>query len=159
MRSLLISAGLCLLVTGCATVQDPSQAMLQQETIRYASSPCFGACPIYSIEVTPQGVIRFEGKQYTKTLGIKEIQGSKKDYQKLSAELKSYRPETGTQVKTAACEQTITDQSSYYISWIQPNGTETRLDHYKGCISPANLRLNKIMDKLPEQLGIQDLIQ
>ncbi|MDP7831182.1 hypothetical protein QWI62_05665, partial [Acinetobacter baumannii] len=27
-----------------------------------------------------------------------------------------------------------------------------------GCISPANNRLNKVMEKLPEQLGIKDLI-
>ena len=70
---------------GCASVQ---QAPNTQETIRYASSPCFGACPIYSVEVTPTGLIRFEGKQYTKAIGVKEIQGSVKDYQKLADELK-----------------------------------------------------------------------
>ncbi|HFF5122029.1 TPA: hypothetical protein ACGDM7_003172, partial [Acinetobacter baumannii] len=34
----------------------------------------------------------------------------------------------------------------------------TKLSHYTGCISPANNRLNKVMEKLPEQLGIKDLI-
>ncbi|PTV44738.1 hypothetical protein DBL02_12275 [Acinetobacter oleivorans] len=146
-------SGLALM--GCASVQ---QAPNTQETIRYASSPCFGACPIYSVEVIPTGLIRFEGKQYTKAIGVKEIQGSVKDYKKLADDLKAYRPETGTQAKTGGCQQTATDMSSYYISWIQPNGTETKLSHYKGCMSPANSRLNKIMDSLPDQLGIKDLI-
>lgn len=155
MRFLVLATLSGLALMGCASVQ---QAPNTQETIRYASSPCFGACPIYSVEVTPTGLIRFEGKQYTKAIGVKEIQGSVKDYKKLAYDLKTYRPETGTQAKTGGCQQTATDMSSYYISWIQLNGTETKLSHYKGCMSPANSRLNKIMDSLPDQLGIKDLI-
>lgn len=155
MRFLVLATLSGLALMGCASVQ---QAPNTQETIRYASSPCFGACPIYSVEVAPTGLIRFEGKQYTKAIGIKEIQGSVKDYQKLVSDLKTYRPETGTQAKTGGCQQTATDMSSYYISWIQANGTETKLSHYKGCMSPANNKLNKIMDSLPEQLGLKDLI-
>ncbi|VAX44514.1 Uncharacterised protein [Acinetobacter calcoaceticus] len=155
MRFLILATLSGLALMGCASVQ---QAPNTQETIRYASSPCFGACPIYSVEVAPTGLIRFEGKQYTKAIGVKEIQGSIKDYQKLVSDLKTYRPETGTQAKSGGCQQTATDMSSYYISWIQANGTETKLSHYKGCMSPANNKLNKIMDSLPEQLGIKDLI-
>ena len=155
MRFLVLATLSGLALMGCASVQ---QAPNTQETIRYASSPCFGACPIYSVEVAPTGLIRFEGKQYTKAIGVKEIQGSVKDYQKLVSDLKTYRPETGTQAKTGGCQQTATDMSSYYISWIQANGTETKLSHYKGCMSPANNKLNKIMDSLPEQLGLKDLI-
>ena len=155
MRFLVLATLSGLALMGCASVQ---QAPNTQETIRYASSPCFGACPIYSVEVAPTGLIRFEGKQYTKAIGVKEIQGNVKDYKKLVSELKTYRPETGTQAKTGGCQQTATDMSSYYISWIQPNGTETKLSHYKGCMSPANSKLNKIMDNLPDQLGIKDLI-
>lgn len=155
MRFLVLATLSGLALMGCASVQ---QAPNIQETIRYASSPCFGACPIYSVEVTPTGLIRFEGKQYTKAIGVKEIQGNVKDYKKLVSKLKTYRPETGTQAKTGGCQQTATDMSSYYISWIQPNGTETKLSHYKGCMSPANSKLNKIMDNLPDQLGIKDLI-
>jgi hypothetical protein len=155
MRFLVLATLSGLALMGCASVQ---QAPNKQETIRYASSPCFGTCPIYSVEVTPTGLIRFEGKQYTKAVGVKEIQGNVKDYEKLVSELKTYRPETGTQAKTGGCQQTATDMSSYYITWIKPNGTETKLSHYTGCISPANNRLNKVMEKLPEQLGIKDLI-
>lgn len=155
MRFLILATLSGLALMGCVSVQ---QAPNTQETIRYASSPCFGACPIYSVEVAPTGLIRFEGKQYTKAIGVKEIQGSVKDYQKLVSDLKTYRPETGTQAKTGGCQQTATDMSTYYISWIQANGTETKLSHYKGCMSPANNKLNKIMDSLPEQLGIKDLI-
>lgn len=80
MRFLVLATLSGLALMGCASVQ---QAPNTQETIRYASSPCFGACPIYSVEVTPTGLIRFEGKQYTKSIGVKEIRGSVKDYQNL----------------------------------------------------------------------------
>ncbi len=75
MRFLVLATLSGLALMGCASVQQASNT---QETIRYASSPCFGACPIYSVEVTPTGLIRFEGKQYTKAIGVKEIQGSVK---------------------------------------------------------------------------------
>ncbi len=56
MRFLVLATLSGLALMGCASVQ---QAPNTQETIRYASSPCFGACPIYSVEVTPTGLIRF----------------------------------------------------------------------------------------------------
>ena len=34
----------------------------------------------------------------------------------------------------------------------------TRLSHYTGCISPANIELNKLIDKLPKLIGIEDLV-
>lgn len=69
MRFLVLATLSGLALMGCASVQ---QAPNTQETIRYASSPCFGACPIYSVEVAPTGLIRFEGKQYTKHLVLKK---------------------------------------------------------------------------------------
>ncbi len=145
-------------LVGCATTPDQPQDTMQ-ETIRYSSSPCFGACPIYSVEVSPYGAVHFDGKQYTKVIGTQDLTVDPSVYKKLQQELKTYRPETGANVKTTGCVQTATDQPSAYFWWKRPDGTITRLSHYQGCISPANAELNKLIEKLPTLIGIEDLVR
>jgi hypothetical protein len=85
-------------ISCCASTPEQLQNVAQ-ETIRYSSSPCFGACPIYSVEVSPNGTVNFEGKQYTKVTGTRDLQVDPAVYKKLQSELKTYRPETGSNVK------------------------------------------------------------
>ena len=156
MKKLLIAGLFSSLLAGC--VSNPQNTEQVQETIRYSSSPCFGHCPIYSVDVSPSGEVHFEGKQYTKVTGAKDLTVSPSVYQKLQKELATYRPETGANVKTAGCEEMATDMPSAYFWWKRPDGTVTRLSHYKGCLSPANAELNKLVDELPKLIGIEDLI-
>lgn len=158
MKKLLLAGLFTFSLVGCATTPDQPQDTMQ-ETIRYSSSPCFGACPIYSVEVSPSGAVHFDGKQYTKVIGTQELTVNPSVYKKLQQELKTYRPETGTNVKTTGCVQTATDQPSAYFWWKRPDGTVTRLSHYQGCISPANAELNKLIEKLPTLIGIEDLVR
>ena len=158
MKKLLLAGLFTFSLVGCATTPDQPQDTMQ-ETIRYSSSPCFGACPIYSVEVSPSGAVHFDGKQYTKVIGTQELTVNPSVYKKLQQELKTYRPETGTNVKTTGCVQTATDQPSAYFWWKRPDDTVTRLSHYQGCISPANAELNKLIEKLPTLIGIEDLVR
>ncbi len=158
MKKLLLAGLFTFSLVGCATTPDQPQDTMQ-ETIRYSSSPCFGACPIYSVEVSPSGAVHFDGKQYTKVIGTQELTVDPSVYKKLQHELKTYRPETGANVKTTGCVQTATDQPSAYFWWKRPDGTVTRLNHYQGCISPANAELNKLIEKLPTLIGIEDLVR
>ncbi|WP_374974076.1 DUF6438 domain-containing protein [Acinetobacter venetianus] len=158
MKKLLLSGLFTFSLVGCATTPDQPQDTMQ-ETIRYSSSPCFGACPIYSVEVSPSGAVHFDGKQYTKVIGTQELTVDPSVYKKLQQELKTYRPETGANVKTTGCVQTATDQPSAYFWWKRPDGSVTRLSHYQGCISPANAELNKLIEKLPTLIGIEDLVR
>ncbi len=158
MKKLLLAGLFTFSLVGCATTPDQPQDTMQ-ETIRYSSSPCFGGWPIYSVEVSPSWVVHFDGKQYTKVIGTQELTVDSSVYKKLQQELKTYRPETGANVKTTGCEQTATDQPSAYFWWKRPDGTVTRLSHYQGCISPANAELNKLIEKLPALIGIEDLVR
>lgn len=157
MKKLILAGLFASTLVGCASTPKKNQD-IAQETIRYSSSPCFGACPIYAVEISPSGVVHFEGKQYTKVTGTQDLTVDPSVYKKLQQELKTYRPETGANVKTSGCVQTATDQPSAYFSWKRPDGTSTNLSHYMGCISPANAELNKVIDKLPKLLGIEDLV-
>ncbi|MFM6906053.1 MAG: DUF6438 domain-containing protein [Acinetobacter tjernbergiae] len=159
MKKLLLLSFFTFSFLGCAsTPQQPQDQDTVQETIRYSSSPCFGACPIYSVDVTPSGAVRFNGKQYTKAMGEHDLTVDPSVYKKLQYELKTYRPETGANVKTTGCQQITADQPSAYFVWIKSDGTTTKLSHYTGCISPANLELNELIDKLPKLIGIDDLV-
>ncbi|KXZ64026.1 hypothetical protein HWI77_08465 [Acinetobacter venetianus] len=158
MKKLLLAGLFTFSLVGCATTPDQPQDTMQ-ETIRYSSSPCFGTCPIYSVEVSPSGAVHFDGKQYTKVIGTQELTVDPSVYKKLQQELKTYRPETGANVKTTGCVQTATDQPSAYFWWKRPDGSVTRLSHYQGCISPANAELNKLIEKLPTLIGIEDLVR
>ena len=156
MKKLILAGLLASTLVGC--VSNPHSQESAQETIRYSSSPCFGHCPIYSVDVSPSGEVHFEGKQYTKVTGIKDLTVDPSVYKKLQKELQVYRPETGANVKTAGCEEMATDMPSAYFWWKRPDGTVTRLSHYQGCLSPANAKLNKLVDKLPKLIGIEDLV-
>ena len=158
MKKLLLAGLFTFSLVGCATTPDQPQDTMQ-ETIRYSSSPCFGACPIYSVEVSPSGAVHFDGKQYTKVIRTQDLTVDLSVYKKLQQELKTYRPETGANVKTTGCVQTATDQPSAYFWWKRPDGTITRLSHYQGCISPANAELNKLIERLPTLIGIEDLVR
>lgn len=157
MKKLLIAGVFTFTLVGCASTPPQAQGMMQ-ETIRYSSSPCFGACPIYSVEISPSGAVHFDGKQYTKVTGTQDLTVSLSVYKKLQQELQTYRPETGANVKTTGCQQTATDQPSAYFWWKRPDGTVTRLSHYTGCISPANIELNKLIENIPKLIGIEDLV-
>ena len=157
MKKLLILSLFTFSLVGCASAPSETSNTVQ-ETIHYSSSPCFGACPIYSVEISPSGTVNFNGKQYTKVTGTRDLQVDPAVYKKLQSELKTYRPETGSNVKTTGCVQTATDKPSSYFWWKQADGTTTRLSHYTGCISPANDELNKLIDKLPTLIGIEELV-
>jgi hypothetical protein len=157
MKKLLILSLFTFSLVGCASTPSETSNTVQ-ETIRYSSSPCFGACPIYSVEISPSGTVNFNGKQYTKVTGTQTLTIDPSVYKKLQSELKTYRPETGSNVRTTGCVQTATDKPSSYFWWKQADGTTTRLSHYTGCISPANDELNKLIDKLPTLIGIEELI-
>ena len=158
MKKLILAGLFTFTLVGCATTPQQPQDTVQ-ETIRYSSSPCFGSCPIYSVEISPSGAIHFDGKQYTKVTGIKDLTVDPSVYNQLQQELKTYRPTTGANVKTTGCEQTEADQPSAYFWWKRPDGTVTRLSHYTRCISPANIELNKLIEKLPTLIGIEDLVR
>ena len=158
MKKLLLAGLFASTLVGCASTPQKSQD-LAQETIRYSTSPCFGACPIYSVEITPAGEVQFDGKQYTKVTGTQELKVDPSVYKKLQKELETYRPSTGANVKTTGCTETATDHPSSYFWWKGTDGTVTRLSHYTGCISPANIELNKLIDKLPTLIGIEDLVR
>ena len=144
-------------LTGCATAGDGA-ATAPAETIAYSVGPCFGFCPVYSLEVTPSGHVTFVGERHTAVIGRMERDAGPAAYRTVVAALRAWRPADGATAQTH-CDQQRTDHSSYTITWTKPDGGQATLTHDKGCISARNETLNKAMEAIPAELGVSDWTQ
>jgi hypothetical protein len=148
---LLTALTLTTALSACALV--PAEAPTEAETISYSVGPCFGFCPVYTISVMPDGHLTFDGERHTATLGKQEKDSNVQAYRTVANALAAYRPATGTTADTV-CESRMSDQQHYRIVWTAIDGTETVLQHDRGCRSAKNDQLNKTMETLPDKLGI-----
>lgn len=156
MKALPLFAALTLTATLGACALIPAETPpVGGETVSYSVGPCFGFCPVYTVSVTPDGHVAFDGERHTATLGKQDHDGGAHTYRTISNTLAAYRPATGTTADTE-CESRMSDQQHYRIVWTAVDGTETVLQHDKGCRSAKNDQLNKTMENLPAKLGIAD---
>ena len=157
---LAVSGLLAFGLSACATLSGApaSTSHAPQETIAYSVGPCFGFCPVYSASVTPAGRVEYKGERHTAVLGNKAREGGARSYTAMSRGLADFRPATGTTAQTQ-CDQRTTDQQHYRIIWTAVDGTQTVLEHDKGCRSARNDMLNKALDGLPGKLGIGDWVK
>lgn len=156
MKILSLLAALTLASTLSACALMPMDAPpVSGETVSYSVGPCFGFCPVYAVSVTPDGHVAFDGERHTATLGKQDRDGGAQAYRTISNALAAYRPATGTTADTQ-CDSRMSDQQNYRIVWKAADGTETVLQHDRGCRSPKNDALNKTMEALPAKLGIAD---
>ncbi|MFT3998073.1 MAG: DUF6438 domain-containing protein [Asticcacaulis sp.] len=144
---------------GCASLGQnlgqPGDPVRPAEVISYSVGPCFGFCPVYQVKVLPDGEVTFTGERHTAVLGEQRRGGKPSAYAATAKALAAYRPATGETSETQ-CEQRISDLQHYRIVWTSPEGVETVLMHDKGCRSPKNDALNKVLEDLPGTLGIAD---
>jgi hypothetical protein len=157
----LMSSGIALpaaLLAGCTTERQamsaPSPAA---ERLTIAVGPCYGTCPVYSVELGPDGEGLFRGEQHVAVSGTRTFTTDPAVQRALTASLAPYRPIAGTTTQTR-CEQQVSDQSSYTLTWTTADGRKTVLTHDRGCRSAANARLNVILDELPDRLRLAALI-
>lgn len=82
---------------------NPKPASAQIASIRLRTTPCFGACPEFDLELLPNDTGRFEGKQHTPIIGKQTIQLNAGTFQDLQ-DLLNYM-------------DVSTLDSSYAVSW------------------------------------------
>lgn len=154
-KTRLTAIALLFTASGCATIDQPSDAGSQTGMISVSVGPCFGFCPVYEANVSASGTVDFRGTRHTAVLGARRLQRKPADYAALAAALKPYAPAIGTTASTQ-CDQRISDQQHYTIVWTAADGARTTLQHDKGCRSAQNDALNAILEQIPSKLGIAD---
>src|SRR3546814_8814740 len=92
MRSILLLAPLIALA-GCVAGGTATPA--DRATITYATQPCFGACPVYTVTVSPDGQGVFAGKRFTAVTGERPFALPSDAYDRFAAALAPNRPGSG----------------------------------------------------------------
>lgn len=144
MRSAL-TLGLVLLF-GCpsATAEVKKEAVTETPRLLVAMErgPCFGACPVYRVEVFTDGRVRFEGKRFVKVLEPVEAKLSAEQVKAISQRL------AALDFKWAD----YTDRNATDMPSVQLTHETRTLTHYHGDNS-APEGLTKLEDDLDALIG------
>lgn len=153
-RALPLAIGAALALSACshggAKPAGPGTppVAIEGDSITYETGPCFGACPVYSVTLRPDGSGVFNGIRNTAVTGERKFQLSPDQYKAFAAQLAPYRPASG-EVRYSQgepnCKQAVTDMPSVDIRWTRAIGDSQALHFYYGCRDTAN---RKIADAL-----------
>lgn len=151
---------LLLVTMGCARSAPPeversNPASLEDgDAIMLYRSPCAAGCPVYTLRVTQEGVVRYEGTSGVRRTGTASARISRLRVESLLAELDGagyfsfadrYRP------SERVCGRYVPDAPTVITS-ARLNGRVKRIEHDHGCGSaPDALRV--LESRIDEALG------
>lgn len=162
MKAIMISAGFALL-GGCAT----EQAELEKPTragdiIKFSAGPCFGACPSYSLQVTPDGSGLIEPQRFTAIPGPTRFTVTPLQYRRLRVALAPFRPTQGTSKRIGQgenCTRFATDMPGYVIEWTRGDAQPTRLEFQSGCMDARYGKLRATIASIPKMLDVASMVK
>lgn len=142
------------------TPAGPSAPIVRGEMIRYATTPCGGGCPVYTVTVRPDGTGTFEGQRFTAVTGVRDVRISPRQYEAFLVRLAPYRPASGSvriAPGTPGCGQHATDMPSVEVQWDGRTGHRA-LAYYFGCDRTRNAAMADALGSAPDLLPIGSLI-
>ena len=132
---------------------------IESESISYETGPCFGACPVYRVTVSPDGSGTFEGRRFTAVTGERSFRITPEQYRAFAAQLAPLRPAEGSvRMSGEACRQMATDLPSAEVTWFSPIGNSQSYYFYYGCDMDRNRAIADRLTRAPQLLPIQDMI-
>ena len=154
-RPVVIAVALLLAVTGCAR----DRVTPGGETITYATSACFGACPVYTVTLGPDGEGIFVGQRFTAVIGERRFQATPEQVRAFVAALRPYRAH-GEVLMTGApfCKAMASDMPTIDIRWQPALAAPAHLAFDKGCDGEKHRRMAAALTGAPALLQIADLI-
>lgn len=161
MKLIAIAATLATL-GGCAARTDGLEPPRRAgDMIRFSASRCFGACPAYSVQVSPDGSALLEPERFTAVPGPTRFTISAAQYRRLVTALAPHRPATGTTKvidHDHGCQRFATDMPGYVVEWTRPGQAATRLHYQGGCMDPQYGRLRVAIASVPKILDIETML-
>lgn len=150
-------------MTGCAGADtELEKPRAPGDTIRLTAGRCFGACPAYSLRVTPDGSGLLEPERFTAVPGPTRFAVSTAQYRRLRASLAPFRPQNGTTKRIAQgenCTRFATDMPGYTLEWTGGTGKPTRLEFQSGCMDARYGRLRTAIAAIPRMLDIEPMLK
>ena len=144
---------------GCATRssgegEGSHSAVAQSSVVSLYRSPCYGGCAVYSISVTSDGLVTYQGEDGVLQQGTKTAQIPRERVDALLKELEAagyfkfasrYRP------SERVCGRYVPDAPSV-ITTVRFGERNKQIEHDHGC-GAAPLALNVLESRIDEALG------
>ncbi len=151
-------AALALLASGCTTITERPVA-IESDAISYETGPCFGACPVFKVTVSPDGSGTFEGRRFTAVTGERSFRITPDQYRAFAAELAPLRPAEGSvRLSGENCAQMATDLPSAEVTWFSQIGNSQSYYFYYGCDMEKNRAIGERLRRAPSLLPIREMI-
>lgn len=142
-----------LLSAGCAAPSStlPGVQAPVASSVTVSVGPCFGFCPVFTVEVRSSGEVVFEGLRHTAEIGRRTRQISPATLSELQSVLAPFRAQPA---ESFPCTTMVSDQSTITIAWQQAGRTIARRDHDRGCQSPAGEQLERAVADVLARTGV-----
>ena len=145
-------------VGGCTPMAD-RPVPIESESISYETGPCFGACPVYRVTVSPDGTGTFEGRRFTAVTGERSFRLTPEQYRAFAAHLAPLRPAEGSvRLAGEACTVLATDLPSAEVTWFSQIGSSQSYYLYYGCDMEKNAAAAERLRRAPSLLPIAEMI-
>lgn len=151
------------LTAGCAAERvELEKPAARGDTIRFSAGPCFGVCPSYSLQVTPDGSGLLEPERFTSVPGATRFTVTPAQYRRFRAALAQFRPPAGTVRRITHgenCTRFATDMPGYTIEWTRDRQPTTRLEFQSGCMDAGYGKLRATIAAVPRMLDIDAMVK
>ena len=130
---------------GCAGGSVITYSELDDVVITLERTPCFGTCPVYTLNIFGNGTVVYEGKDFTEVKGKVETTISQDKVEQLISE---FEKADYFSLNNNYTKRTITDAETVITS-ITIDGKIKTIEHYRGDFS-APKKLTELEDRIDE---------
>ena len=123
------------------------------ETIRYATGPCLGTCPVYVVTVNSDGIGQFDGRQNVLVKARRTFAISPAEFEQFKAALAPYRPTGTREYRGANCTSQATDLPTVEVAWSIEERRDILLADF-GCDMAQNQRMYDALAAAPRYLPL-----
>jgi len=148
-------------LAGCTTptAENTAGGNDAVESIAFSTGPCFGACPVFEIEVDRSGKGIYRGKRFVAEKGERAFTASAAEWNAFTERLALFRPEASEKYGFENCDgPTATDQATVVVTWRDAEGGKTTLDWYMGCRQPGLAENAERIYGAWQELPLDDLV-
>lgn len=115
---------------------------------------CYGTCPIYTLNIQPNGKVSFDGEGFTKVMGKAESSLDEEKIKQIIAEIDKadfYSLKDFYTEDSGNCPLSATDNPTVTL-FVKLKGKEKTITHYLGCRSEINPSKGRGLSIFPQQL-------
>ncbi|MBK6923623.1 MAG: hypothetical protein IPH07_39925 [Deltaproteobacteria bacterium] len=146
-----------LAVSRAPLVRAPAQGIPNDARIELARRACYGACPIYDVVLTADGVVRFHGRHFVAQHGDREAKITTAAFAKLWRRLVAQDiaglPTASSESGPADCEELRTDHPSAIVT-LTATDVDARVFDDHGCRGNERLEaFRKLEDRIDAVAG------